>query len=132
MRITKKQAMGIITKVNEQVKRSAKKEIDPKLFIALCKAHGIPRPIAQFQFHPERKWRFDWSWPWETSKDIPVALEIQGGIFTQGRHTRGAALLKEMEKLNEAAILGYRILYCTPKDVETGAIFPTIKRALGL
>jgi hypothetical protein len=43
---------------------------------------------------------------------------------------RGAALLDEHKKLNAAAILGFRVLFCTPKDVESGAIFPVIKKAL--
>jgi hypothetical protein len=73
---------------------------------------GIPIPLFEFKFHPYRKWRFDLAWP-----DRKLALEVQGGIFSQGRHTRGAAMLKEWEKLNSAACLGWRVLYCQPSDL---------------
>ncbi len=61
-----------------------------------------------------------------------LAVEVQGGIFIQGRHSRGAALLKEWEKLNTAAILGWRILYCQPQDLLKKEMAETIKQALGL
>ena len=95
-------------------------------FVLLCRAHGIPEPQSEYRFAPPRKWRADWFWKPD------LALEIQGAIFTQGRHTRGAALLKEHEKLNEFACRGIRVIYCTPKEVKDGSIFPTIRRALNL
>lgn len=93
-------------------------------FELACKAHGLPAPIGEYEFCPGRKWRFDWLFA-----EIDLVLEVQGGIFSQGRHTRGAALLKEHEKLNYAAILGYRVMFCTPEDIEKGSIFPLIKAA---
>lgn len=94
------------------------------LKMALFHAHGL-YPEYEVQFAPPRKWRFDYCF--QTQK---LAIEVQGGLFVQGRHVRGAALLKEHEKLNEAAIRGYRIIYCQPKDFETGAVFELVKRAL--
>ena len=87
---------------------------------------GLPEAIAEYRFHSQRKWRFDYAWPKFKQKDFEcsvkatpelmggVAVEVQGGIWTRGRHTRGAALKKEWEKLNAAAALGWRILYCSP------------------
>ncbi len=90
----------------------------------LCRAHGLPVPEPEFRFAPPRRWRFDYLWcGW-------LALEVQGGLWTGGRHVRGAALLKEHEKLNEAAIRGYAVLFCTPAQIEDGSIFPAIRRAL--
>jgi len=83
---------------------------DTRIVLAWFAAHGL-YPEAEFRFHPERKWRFDFLF------DRRVALEVQGGIHTAGRHTRGAALLKEYEKLNQAAVLGYRVLFITPDDL---------------
>ena len=88
-------------------------------------ASGLPDPVFEWRFHPARKWRFDICWP-----KYKVALEVQGGIFAQGRHTRGAALLKEWEKLNTAATLGWRILYCQPKDLLTRDMATMIFSAL--
>ena len=95
-------------------------------FLAACRSWDLEIPFPEHQFAPDRRWRFDWAWV--SSK---VALEVQGGLWTQGRHVRGKALMAEYEKLNEAAILGWRVLYCTPQDVETGSIFPLLRRALG-
>lgn len=109
----------------EKPKRGRILTNDGQMFLRLCTAHDLPEPIPELRFKPERKWRFDWAW-----LAPMVALEIQGGIWTKGRHTQGAALLREWEKLNEAAIMGWRILYCEPADVESGAVFEVLKRAL--
>jgi hypothetical protein len=85
------------------------------LFSTLCVAAGLPLPIAEFRFAPPRRWRFDFAFLGEK-----LALEVQGGIFTQGRHTRGPALLKEFEKLNAAAALGWRVLFVTPQQMDDG------------
>jgi hypothetical protein len=95
-----------------------------KLFDAACKAHGLPVPVHEFEFHPTRKWRFDFLF------DGWLAVELQGGLFTEGRHTQGAALLKEYEKLNAAQIMGYTMLLVTPEQVDSGEAFTIIKRAL--
>ena len=94
---------------------------------ALCRALKLPEPVPEYKFHPTRKWRFDWAWP---STHHKVALEIQGAIFVQGRHVRGAAMLKEFEKLNAAATLGWRILYATPKQVADGTALESVRAAL--
>lgn len=83
--------------------------MSPKLILQLWRAAGLPVATAEYRFHETRKWRFDWSWP-----EFMVALEVQGGIWTRGRHTRGAALVKEWEKLNAAAAAGWVVFYCAP------------------
>lgn len=88
----------------------------------MCLAYQIPPPLCEYRFHPVRKWRFDFAWP-----DAKVALEVQGGIWFGGRHTRGAALIKEWEKLNTAASLGWRILYCQPSDLSTRRAGPLLE-----
>jgi hypothetical protein len=126
---------------------------NPKVVTAFFASHEIPEPVFELRFNPLRRWRFDISWDGYSSnflegwkKNSPssggieegawerqlVALEVQGGIWTAGRHSRGAAMLKEWEKLNEAAILGWRIIYCQPKDLLTAKTAKTIKRALNL
>lgn len=88
--------------------------VGPPILIRLCRAAGLPEPAAETRFHPLRRWRFDYAWPAHM-----LALEVEGGIWTQGRHTRGAGALADLEKYSEAAIAGWRILYCTPKDLGT-------------
>lgn len=96
-----------------------------KMFDAACDARGLPRPIHEYEFHRGRKWRFDFCWP-----DWDIALEVQGGLFVQGRHNQGAAMLQEHEKLNAAALDGWFVLYTTPKDVESGKVFELLGEAL--
>ncbi len=98
------------------------------LFEQLCEAHGLPVPVAEYLFALPRKWRFDWLFEgW-------LALEIEGvgASGSEGRHQRIAGWLKDMEKYNEAVVLGYSVVRCRPADVESGAAFALVRRALGL
>jgi very-short-patch-repair endonuclease len=72
-----------------------------------------PDAVAEFRFHPTRKWRSDFSIP---SKRL--LIEVEGGIFSGGRHTRGAGFMGDMEKYNAAAILGYRVLRYSPQQLK--------------
>jgi very-short-patch-repair endonuclease len=60
--------------------------------------HDLAR---EHQFHPTRKWRFDFAFP---SKRL--AIEIDG----RGRHQTVAGVRMDCEKQNEAARLGWRVL----------------------
>ena len=92
--------------------------------IGLCRGMGLAEPVPEWAFHPTRKWRFDYAWPLHK-----VALEIEGGIWTEGRHTRGAGAMGDLEKYSEAAILGWRIVYCVPDDMLTFGM-DRVQRAL--
>ena len=92
--------------------------------VMLCRANKLPEPMPEYRFHPSRKWRFDYAWPRHM-----LALEIEGGVWTQGRHTRGAGAVADMEKYSEAAIMGWRLLYVTPQQVQSVAI-DYLRRAL--
>ncbi len=80
-------------------------------FPTTCERYGLPRPEPEHQFdHIDgRRWRFDWCW-----QSHRVALEVDGGVFSGGRHTRGAGFSKDMEKLNEAARQGWTVVRTTP------------------
>src|SRR5262245_11277103 len=97
------------------------------LKLSLFEAHGLPVPEPEYVFDLRRRWRFDFAW----LPPIKLALEQEGGVWTRGRHTRGTGFLKDMEKYNEAVLAGWRVLRCTPKDFETGAVVQLVKRALG-
>ena len=95
------------------------------LFMILLKQDGLPEPIPEYRFAAPRRWRMDYAW-----LDAKVALEVQGGIWTRGRHSRPAALLKEWEKLNTAASMGWRFLYCQPADLLKPETINAIRAAL--
>jgi hypothetical protein len=112
-----------------------KQAYNKKIVTAYYNEHGIHPPIFEYTFCEGRKWRFDLAWPHEaclhTCFDGNVAIEVQGGLFTGGRHNRGAAMLKEYEKLNKAACMGWRILYVQPKELCMASTVLLIKEAFG-
>lgn len=69
-----------------------------------------PDAVAEFKFHPSRKWRADFAIP-----SHMVLIEIDGGTWSNGRHTRGSGFVKDQEKTNAAACLGYHVLRYQPK-----------------
>ena len=114
-------------------KPKAAKADDHGLFLAACKAHGLPKPVPEHKFHPKRKWRFDFAWPGHYfSGYYSVALEIEGvGKGGEaGRHQRIGGWLKDMEKYNEAILLGWKLLRVTTDQVKSGEAFSLVKRAL--
>jgi hypothetical protein len=89
------------------------------------------QPRTEFIFFPDRKWRFDFALLNYRSLGEPcIGIEIEGAAFTQGRHTRGVGFIKDMEKYNHAALLGWRVLRFTPQQVLKGEAIAFIKRVL--
>lgn len=86
---------------------------------------GIETPQAEWMFHPTRKWRFDYGWIKQK-----IAVEIDGGVWSRGRHTRGSGYVKDMEKMNEATRLGWRVFKFQPKDLKNGVAQAFIKQVM--
>lgn len=97
----------------------------PISFDEFCKDNGLPTPVAEYRFHPTRKWRLDWAWV-----EQRVAVEVDGGIWVRGAHGRGIGIQRDQEKGREAAALGWRIIRCQPKELTTASIVDVITRAL--
>lgn len=81
--------------------------------------------VREFKFHPTRKWRFDFAFP-----DRKLAIEIEGGIYSKGRHTRPDGYQKDMEKYNAASTLGWTLLRFTPQQVKKGFAILQIRELL--
>lgn len=78
--------------------------------------HG-PTLDTEVRFHAKRKWRLDYC-------HLPTrtAIELEGGAYSKGRHTRGKGFVQDCEKYNAAAALGYTVFrlatgMVTPKHV---------------
>lgn len=72
----------------------------------------------EFKFHAVRKWKADFCiWP---TFDKPILIEIEGAVWTQGRHTRGSGYIKDLEKYNTAAAMGYVVFRFTTQQVLNG------------
>jgi very-short-patch-repair endonuclease len=79
----------------------------------------------EYQFHPTRKWRFDFAWP-----DALLAVECEGGTWTGGRHTTGSGFEADCEKYNEAALRGWTVLRYTMAMIKSGVALQQIEAAL--
>ena len=85
-------------------------------FEVAWRALGGPALEEEYQFHPKRKWRADYC-----HRASRVLIEIEGGVYGQGRHTRATGYIKDCEKYNAATMLGYRVL-----RIPTGGVQPAI------
>lgn len=90
-----------------------------------CALLKLPAPVVELRFHPVRKWRFDVAF--EAAK---LAVEVEGGVYIAGRHSRGQGLEADAEKYAEAAILGWTVLRVTPRQVKNGQAVNWIERWL--
>jgi len=72
-----------------------------------------PRPVREYQFCAERKFRIDWAWP-----PYKVGVELQGGTWSGGAHVRGGGYRRDCEKLNLAQSLGWALFWVTGDMLE--------------
>lgn len=87
--------------------------------------NGLPVvPWSEYKFHPIRKWRFDYCFVKQK-----LAIEIEGGVFSKGRHVRGVGYINDMEKYNSATLLGYRILRYQPGKINISEIKEALSMA---
>jgi hypothetical protein len=76
---------------------------------------------AEYRFDENRRWRFDYAFP-----DSMVAIEIEGGIWINGGHNRGAGYIDNLEKYNAAIEKGWALLRYAPNQID----FEQIKRVI--
>lgn len=102
------------------------KPVAPDLFLKMLQANfkGI-EIVKEFRFHPTRKWRFDYAFP---SKR--VAVEVDGGVWSGGRHINPSGYINDLEKLNTAASMGWLVLRITTDDRFSRKTYELIKNTL--
>lgn len=91
----------------------------------LCR---LPAFVTEYRFdnRPKpRNWRFDFAWP-----DRRVAVEVEGGVWSQGRHTRAQGFISDTEKYNAAVMQGWRVLRYTRDAIESGRAITEIEQIL--
>jgi len=79
----------------------------------------------EYRFSPPRRWRFDFAYPARM-----LAVEVDGGTWVQGRHNRGAGMKADAEKMNAAALAGWRVLRFTREHIKSGEALDLIELAL--
>lgn len=95
-----------LKKKQSQSQRSKAEERFRSLFDNFSSPQDNPQ--EEYQFHPVRRWRFDFAWP-----ERLIALEIEGW----GRHQRFVGYRNDCEKYLEAALLGWTVLRLTTQQV---------------
>ncbi len=94
-------------------------------FLNYCEKHLGIAPVMELKFHPKRRWRFDFAFP-----KYRIAVEVEGGIWTGGRHTRGKGFFNDMEKYNEATSDGWSVLRVIPNQLESKQTINWIQRTI--
>ncbi len=84
-------------------------------------------PEFQFAKAAGRLWRIDWYFEGNGRK---VALEVEGGVFTGGRHTRATGFMGDMEKYNAMAARGILLLRTTPDQLLTNQTIELLQQAI--
>ena len=109
------------------------------LLLTQIKAMGIPHPEQEYRFAAHhvgmgrgirerllraglKDCRFDFCWP-----DLMLAVEVEGGIFVNGRHTRGKGFENDMEKYHHAQRLGFTVYRCGSRLIKSGESVQLIK-----
>lgn len=95
------------------------------MFTVLCKSELRVDCVKEYRFHPTRRWRFDYAIP-----EHKIAVEVEGGVWSGGRHTSPKGFLNDMEKYNTAAVMGWRLFRCTPDTLLTNNTVSLLKQAI--
>jgi very-short-patch-repair endonuclease len=98
-----------------------------ELLAMQIRAIKLWEPVREYKFDSIRKWRFDFAWP-----NLRLAIEIEGGIWTGGRHTRGKGFLDDCSKYNQAALAGWMVLRFPTEQIQSGEALRFIEVALKL
>lgn len=97
-------------------------------FAALWDRLGDGTPyVREYRFDADRQWRFDVAFLAQR-----VAIELEGGVWTAGRHTRSTGFKADCEKYTAAAVAGWRILRFIGDDLAKSPlqVVESVKAAL--
>lgn len=91
-------------------------------FTTLCRSDLHVECVKEFRFHPTRRWRFDYAMP-----EHKIAVEVEGGVWTGGRHTSPKGFLGDIEKYNTATAMGWRILRTIPDELVSAKMLKMLR-----
>ena len=96
-----------------------------ELLFQHIKLVGLPEPEREYRFAPPRRFRADFAYP-----ERKLLIEVEGGVWTRGRHTRGAGYTSDAEKYNLATVKGWHVLRFTGDMIKSGMAVSTIEQML--
>ena len=80
----------------------------------------------EFKFHPKRKWKADFHIVGQK-----ILVEVEGGSWSGGRHTRGKGYIGDMEKYNSATMMGFQVIRFSTEQVKSGLAIKQIEKMVG-
>ncbi|WP_303678265.1 hypothetical protein [Ralstonia mannitolilytica] len=99
--------------------------VGEETFALHLRAAGITGFEREHRFAPPRRWKFDFANP-----ALMVALEVEGGTWTRGRHCTGKGYAADCEKYSTAAVMGWRVLRFTTDQVKSGMALQMLRQAI--
>lgn len=99
--------------------------VGEETFAYHCRVNGLS-PVREFTFAAGRKYRFDFAFV-----GLKIGIEIEGGTWMNGRHSRGAGFERDCRKYNCAALDGWRVFRFTTLMVESGEAINDVLTAIG-
>lgn len=85
----------------------------------------LPLPETQFKPFDTDKRAFDFVW-----LDKTLLVEVQGGTWTKGAHTRGKGYRRDVEKHNDAVLDGWTVLWFTSDMLDDESALDTLRKVL--
>lgn len=92
-------------------------------FQKLWRLAGGPELEREYRFDPKRRWRADFA-----HLRTRCLIEVEGGIWVNGRHNRAAGFNADLEKYLEASLAGWRVFRLGPDQIQ----FTLIERLVAL
>jgi very-short-patch-repair endonuclease len=86
------------------------------------KAASVPF-VREVRIKPPRRYRADFV------IDGDLVIEVEGGIWNRGRHTRGIGVTTDCEKSAIIAALCMRLIRVTPQQIKSGQALEWILEA---
>lgn len=113
--------------VKKKTRTTTSRQPESDMFTLLCQSELGLTVVKELRFSPRRKWRFDYAIP-----QYRVALEVEGGVWTGGRHTRPQGFLGDIEKYNTATLMGWKVLRTTPEALLSDRTLEMLKCAINV
>ena len=114
-------------------------KIDPNILCALLRSELRLDAVTEYRFAAEmvgigkglrqrlsdaglKDWRFD-----VAIIDHKIAIELEGGVFTRGRHSRGMGMVGDINKYNAATVNGWSLVRFTHTHHTYTDVLKTVK-----
>lgn len=81
--------------------------------------------VQEYRFNPDRRWKADFR-----IEGYQILVEVEGGAFSNGRHTRGEGYTSDCEKYSTAAAMGWTVIRGTTNQVKEGLVLKWIELAM--